>query len=125
VVNSVASPLYPNFHDIHMSKVRILDGSNVKLQGFAANTGGFTVPQHPLTMTLTDVVADRPGQIAVISSDAILTLRGVNLPVFSSTEDRVAVWEDPTQAVDPSQVVDCSRAFVDFPSSTSPDGKTW
>jgi hypothetical protein len=109
-------PLYPNFHDISLNNVRILGSSGVKLQGFAANTGGFGEPGNPLTMALTNVVADAPGGISLIASDAVLTLKGVNLPVFPNTANNVTVNGVSTQAVDPASVVDCSQAFVDFPA---------
>ncbi|MBK4734335.1 glycoside hydrolase family 28 protein [Noviherbaspirillum pedocola] len=111
-----SGPLYPNFHDITMNNVRILGSSGVKLQGFAANTGGFGEPGNPLTMALTNVVADNPGGISLVSSDAVLTLKGVNLPLFANTANNVTVNGVSTQAVDPASVVDCSQAFVDFPA---------
>jgi len=30
-----------------------------------------------------------------------------------------------TRAVDPTQVVDCSQAFIDFPTLTNPNGQGW
>ena len=111
-----AGPLFPNFHDITLENVRIMGASAVKLQGFQANTGGYTNPQYPLVMALTNVVADLPGSIAVTSSDAKLTLKGVNLPLTATADNRNTMVGVPTQAVDASKVVDCSRAFVDFPA---------
>lgn len=118
-------PLYPNFHDIYMSDVYIEGASNVRLQGFAADSGGYTVPAHPLVMSLKNVVAGSPDDINVVSSDANLTVSGVNLPIFPSTDNRVVVNGTATRAVDPSLVVDCSEAYVDFPSATSPFGASW
>ncbi len=119
------TPRFPNFHDIEMKNVRILGSSEVRLEGFEANTGGFDNPQYPLVMSMSDVVADAPDGINVLSSDAELTLDGVNLPVLPSSSERVVVHGAATRSVDPERVVDCSRAFVDFPSPTSPDGVTW
>jgi polygalacturonase len=125
------SPLIPDFHDIHLKNVRIIGTSVVKLQGFQAATapdpafGGAPNPQYPLTMWMTDVVADTPDSISVIASDANLTLDGVNLPLLSSDSARIVVNGAATRAVDPSQVVDCSKAFIDFPTLTSPAGAGW
>jgi hypothetical protein len=118
-------PLFPNFHDIHLNNVRILGTSGVKLQGLQENSGGYTTPALPLVMFLSNVVADDPDAINLIASDADLALNGVNLPILPSASERVVVKGAATRAVDPSRVVDCSRAFVDFPSSTSPNGTTW
>ena len=118
-------PLYPNFHDIFVTDLRIEGPSEVRLQGFIENTGGYSVTAYPLVMTLKNVVAESPGLINVVSSDADLSLSGVNLPIFPSDESRVAVTGAPTRAVDPARVVDCTNAYVDFPSLTSPDGRTW
>ena len=120
-----AGPLIPNFHDIYLNNVSIQGKTGVKLQGFAANSGGFSNPAYPLTMTLNNVVTDSPTGVDVISSDANLTLNGVNLPIFASTDRRIVVNGAATLAVDPSTVLDCSKAFVDFPSPTSPFGTTW
>ncbi|HEY4084065.1 MAG TPA: glycosyl hydrolase family 28 protein [Burkholderiaceae bacterium] len=120
-----AGPLIPNFHDIYISNMSIQGSSGVKLQGFAANTGGFSNPVHPLVMTLTNVVTDSPSSTELISTDANLTLSGVNLPIIASTDNRVVVNGSATLAVDTSKVVDCSRAYVDFPSGTSPAGTSW
>ena len=118
-------PLFPNFHDIYLSDMYIEGESNVRLEGFAENSGGYTVPGHPLVMTMKNVVAASPDSIKVVSSNAELTLSGVNLPVFPSGSNHVSVKGSATRAVDPSLVVDCSRAYVDFPSPTSPFGSTW
>ena len=122
--NPMPTPLFPNFHDIHLTNVRILGATNVKLQGLQASSGGYTNPENPLVISLDDVVADDPSAINLISSDADITLHAVNLPILQSDQNRVAVTGAPTQAVDPSKVVDCTWAFVDFPSPTSPAGTT-
>jgi polygalacturonase len=111
-----AGPLYPNFHDITLNNVRIIGNSGVKLQGFQANTGGFGEPAFPLVMSLTNVVADSALGISMTSSDANLTIQGVNLPIFPSTANRITVNGTATMAVEPDAVLDCSKAFVDFPA---------
>jgi polygalacturonase len=120
-----AGVLFPDFHDIDLKNVRIMGTSNVKLMGFAANSEGYANPQYPLVMSLEHVVADDPTKIALISSDANLTLDATNLPILQSPDARVSVTGAATRAVEPDQVVDCSRAFVDFPALTSPNGTTW
>ncbi|GGP24635.1 glycoside hydrolase family 28 protein [Silvimonas amylolytica] len=120
--------LDPNFHDITLNNVRIMGTSNAKLQGFAANTGGSGNAQLPLTMTLNNVVADNATAVTMSAmSDANLTIKGVNLPIFGSTSSNVTVNGQVTQAVDPSKVVDCSNAFVDFPAIGQSNlfGSTW
>lgn len=120
-------PLFPNFHDITLDNVRIQGSTAVKLQGFQAATGGFDNPQYPLVMSLNNVVADSPDAITVISSDANLTLKGVNLPLTATAENRNKLVGVPTKAVDPSKVLDCSRAYVDFPAIGASNyfGSSW
>ena len=118
-------PLVPNFHDIFLASISIQGQTAVTLRGFAANTGGFDLPAHPLVMSLTNVVTDSPDAVRVIASDAQLTLDKVNLPILPSADNRVTVNGTATPAVHPTMVVDCSRAYVDFPSSTSPAGTGW
>jgi polygalacturonase len=119
-------PLVPNFHDIYVNNVSIQGPTAAKLQGFEANTGGYAIPQYPLRMTLNNVVTDSPESASVIASDANLTLTGlVNLPIFASADRRVVLTGAAARDADPAKVLDCSRAFVDFPSPTSPFGTTW
>jgi polygalacturonase len=121
-------PLIPNFHDIYLSNIWIdpgSDGTTVRLEGFQENTGGFQNPPYPLVMSLENVVATDPKKVNLIASDTSLTLRGVNLYIFPTIGPRMVVNGAPTQAVDPSKVVDCRYAFVPFPSRLSPKGATW
>jgi polygalacturonase len=122
-----AGPLFPNFHDITMENVRIQGKTAVKLQGFQANTGGFGNPQYPLVMTMNNVVADSPDDIVLTSSDAKLTIKGVNLPLVATADNRNVLNGVPTKAVDPSKVVDCSKAYVDFPAIGASNffGSSW
>ena len=122
-----AGPLFPNFHDITMENVVIMGNSAVKLQGFQANTGGYNNPQYPLVMSMTNVVADTPTGISMTSSDAQLTLKGVNLPLTATADNRNILVGTPTQAVDAGKVLDCSRAFVDFPAIGASNlfGSSW
>jgi polygalacturonase len=119
-------PKVPNFHDISLRNVRIMGSAMIKLQGFAAGTGGYFTPTpavptgylpgHPLGMTMTDVLADDPALISVIASDANLTLSDVNLPIAASTANNIVVSGASARTEDPSKILDCSKAFVDFPA---------
>jgi len=122
-----AGPLFPNFHDITLENVRIQGKTAVKLQGFQANTGGFGNPQFPLVMNMNNVVADSPDDITLTTSDAKLTIKGVNLPLIADANNRNVINGVPTKAVDPSKVVDCSKAYVDFPAIGASNffGSTW
>jgi polygalacturonase len=121
-------PLIPNFHDIFLSNTQIepaASGTTVRLQGFQADTGGFTNPQFPLVMSLTNVVATDPTLVNITGSDTDLTLTGVNLDIFPYDGPRMNVTGTPTMAVAPNKVVDCSHAYVPFPSALNPNGTTW
>ena len=111
-------PLYPNFHDISLNNVRIIGDSKIKLQGFQANTGGFNNPAYPLVMSMTNVLADTPLNIGTTASDANLALTNVNLPIFASTANRIVLTGASTLTPNPTgdQMLDCSKAFVDFPA---------
>ncbi len=120
-----AGPLFPNFHDIVLSNVSIEGATAVKLLGLAAQTGGYANPAYPLVMSMTNVSTDSPDRVSVIASDAELSLVNVNLPLFASAERRIKVNGTVTPAAATPKTVDCSQAFVDFPSPTSPFGTTW
>jgi hypothetical protein len=51
----------------------------------------------------------------------------VNLPLIATAENRNVLNGVPTKAVDPSKVVDCSKAYVDFPAIGASNffGSTW
>ena len=115
----------PNFHDIFMNNVKIEGETTLRFEGFEANSGGFEEPAHPLIMTLSNVVSDDPEEMGIISSEAELTLKNVNLPIQPSEERRVVVHGEASLAVDPETAVDCSAAFVDFPSHYSIFRATW
>lgn len=121
----VGGTMVPNFHDIYLRNVVIQGPTNVRLEGFEENSGGFTEPAHPLVMEMENVASESPDDVQVISSDAELKLSGVNLPILPSPEQRVVIDGEATRAVDPSLIVDCSDAFVDFPATTSPNGSSW
>ncbi len=118
-------PLYPNFHDLLLTNVEIIGNSAAKFQGFQANTGGFGNAAMPLVMSMKNVVADSPDAITLVASDAKFTLDGVNLPIRASTADRIEVVGSAQHDLTLSRALDCSKAFVDFPSPTSPAGKGW
>lgn len=119
-------PLFPNIHDIFLDSVAIQGATKVKLMGFEANTGGYGNPQYPLVMTLNNVVTDTPTGVNMLSSDANLTLTGVNnLPIVASTDRRIVVTGTTSPTADITKVVDCSKAYVAFPTLTSPQGTRW
>jgi len=109
----------PNFHDITITNMLIEDSSALKFVGYAENSNGLTNVQYPLVMTLKNVVASSPDSMTVTSSDANLTISGVNLPLVSNSDKKVVVTGTATKAVDASKFIDCSKAYVDFPTLTS------
>lgn len=115
----------PNFHDIDLTDVRIQGSGTVKLMGYEADSSNQGNPQYPLVMNLKNVVADSPAKIKMISSDANLTINGVNLPIVADTAKRIVVNGTATQAVDVDKVVNCDYAYVDYPSLTNTEGTTW
>ncbi|MFM0715413.1 glycosyl hydrolase family 28 protein [Paraburkholderia strydomiana] len=121
------SPLYPDFHDITLSNVHIIGTTSAIFEGFQANTGGIAHAALPLGMTLTNVLADSPSNVAVTASDANLTLNNVNLPIFPSNANRVVLTGAASQSLSTAKAVDCSSAYVDFPGigDSSPSGQTW
>jgi hypothetical protein len=71
--------------------------------------------------------AAAPDGISTIASAANLTLHNGNLPVFASTANRVVMNGEATRNARPGNVLDCSKAFVDFPGidQSNPFGSTW
>ncbi len=120
-----AGPLIPNFHDITINNMLIEGSSKLRFEGFLANTGGFGNPAYPLVMTMNNVVAAKPDAMSVVASTAKLTLSGTNLPLVTDTARSIEVIGMATQAVDASKFIDCSKAYVDFPTLTSPGGTSW
>jgi polygalacturonase len=124
-------PLYPDFKNLFLNNISIEGAAVVMLQGYAAQSGPvLNNPQYPLIMTLNNVVAESPANISLIDSDANLTLTGLNnLPIVNSSNTRVSVTGTASEFVDPavafSTVLDCTQAYVDFPTTTSPTGTTW
>jgi hypothetical protein len=127
-VSGVVTPLVPNFHDISLDGVVISGGSNVVLRGFQGTTfNGIAIATKPLGMKLNNVGTDAPSKTIVFSSDANLALTGFfNLPVFTDSTSNTNVNGNAVQTVKGLQnTVDCSNAFVDFPSTLSPFGSGW
>jgi polygalacturonase len=122
---AITSPLVPIFHDIFIKDMVMEGKTKLRFEGFEENTGGFDLQAYPLVLSMENVVSTTPDEVTVTASEAKLTVRGVNLPIQPSAANRVELKGTPTQAVDPSQIVDCSHAFVDFPSTTSPFGVGW
>ncbi|APA90033.1 endopolygalacturonase (plasmid) [Paraburkholderia sprentiae WSM5005] len=126
-LSNPTSPLYPDFHDITLSNIHIIGGTSAIFEGFQANSGGIAHAQIPLGMTLNNVLADSPDNVAVTASDANLTLNNVNLPIFPSAANRVVLNGSASQQLSTAKAVDCSAAYVDFPAigDASTTGQTW
>jgi polygalacturonase len=126
-LSNPTAPLYPDCHNITLSNIRIIGTTSAIFQGFEANTGGLSQPALPLGMTLTNVLADSPSNVAVSSSDANLTLNNVNLPIFPSSANWVVLTGSASQQLSTAIAVDCSSAYIDLPGigNSSPCGKTW
>ncbi|WP_168670125.1 hypothetical protein [Paraburkholderia sp. SG-MS1] len=67
------------------------------------------------------------GQRGVTTSNANLTLNTVNLPVFPSNANRVALTGTASQSLSTVNAVDCSSAYDDFRGieDSTPSGQTW
>ena len=54
-------------------------------------------------------------------------VRGVNLPLIANADNRNVISGTPTKAVDPTKVLDCSKAYVDFPAIGASNyfGSSW
>jgi hypothetical protein len=51
----------------------------------------------------------------------------VNLPLVPSSDNRIVINGVATKAVDPNKVLDCSKAYVDFPAIGASNyfGSSW
>jgi polygalacturonase len=96
--------LIPDFHDIRLKGVRVLDGGQVILDGYDA--------ARPLRMAWDDVYFDTPNAIKVKASHASivngpgpsnLAISGENVQVTGTTSD--------------APRLDCERKFVPFPGT--------
>jgi polygalacturonase len=98
--------LIPEFRDIHLKGVRVLDGGTVILDGYDA--------ARMLRMTWDDVVFDTPAAIKVQASFAAITkgpgpsnlvITGENVHLTGTTSD--------------APRLDCEKKFVPFPGSAA------
>jgi polygalacturonase len=98
--------LIPEFRDIRLKGVRVLDGGNVILEGYDS--------ARPLRMSWDDVVFDHPEKIKLKAAFAsIVTGPGPsNLPI---TGDHVSV----TGTTSDAPRLDCERKFVPLPASAA------
>ncbi len=121
--------LYPNFRNINLDGIRIVNASGYTFQGFnttspilsgkgwSAGASGLPNPPliNPLQITLNNVVADvaplsfaaADAQIAVGAGSTTLPLQGLG--------SSVTLTQSASGAASPP--VDCSLAFVPFPGS--------
>ncbi|WP_239483048.1 glycosyl hydrolase family 28 protein [Paraburkholderia sp. C35] len=120
--------LYPNLQGISLDGVRIVNASNYTFQGFnsaspillgagwSAGATGFPDPAvvNPLLISLNNVVADVAPLSPMQVSDAQFSVGsgGTSLPLQPS--NGVSVTLAAAASVAP---VDCSQAFVPFPSN--------
>ncbi|MBN3857464.1 glycoside hydrolase [Paraburkholderia sp. Ac-20340] len=121
--------LYPNFRNISLDGIRIVNASGYTFQGFnttnpilagkgwSAGTAGLPNPPvvNPLQITLNNVVAD-VAPLSMTAADAQIGVGagGTNLPL-QGLGNGVALTQTASGAANPP--VDCSLAFVPFPGS--------
>ncbi|MDB4875049.1 MAG: endo-polygalacturonase/pectinesterase [Gemmatimonadetes bacterium] len=98
--------LIPEFRDIRLKGVRVMDGGNVILDGYDA--------ARPLRMSWDDVYFDTPNAIKVKASFATIA-RGPGPSNLAITGERVAV----TGATSDAPRLECERKFVPFPGSAA------
>jgi polygalacturonase len=98
--------LIPEFRDIRLKGVRVIDGGQVILDGYDA--------ARPLRMSWDDVVFDKPGDIKVKASFAAIT-KGPGPSNLAITGDNVSV----TGATSDAPRLECDRKFVPFPGSAA------
>jgi polygalacturonase len=120
--------LYPNFRDISLDGIRIVNASNYTLQGlnsaspiltrsgWSGGAIGYPAPLvvNPLIIAMNNVVADA-APLSMTVADAAVTLGpdATNLPLPPSASSNVSVTNAGGTAGAPP--VDCSQAFVPFP----------
>jgi polygalacturonase len=119
--------LYPNFQNIALDGVRIVNASGYTFQGFnsaspvlqgagwSGGTIGWPNPPvvNPLTISLNNVIADvAPAGFTV--ADALVTIGadGTSLPIVAGGDVSVTRADASAASAAP---VDCSMAFVPFP----------
>jgi polygalacturonase len=98
--------LVPEFRDIRLKGVRVLDGGNVILDGYDAS--------RMLRMTWDDVVFDRPDAIKVKASFAAIG-KGPgpsNLPITGENVQLTGTTSDAPR-------LDCEKKFVPFPGGAA------
>ena len=96
--------LIPEFRDIRLKGVRVLDAGNVILQGYDA--------ARPLRMSWDDVYFDKPASIKVTAKNAVIA-RGPgpsNLPIAGENVELTGTTSDAPR-------LDCERKFVPFPKT--------
>lgn len=98
--------LYPEFRDIRLQGVRVVDGGTVILDGYDAG--------KPLRMSWDDVVFDRPDAIKVRASHATITT-GPGPSNLRLTGDDVHVTGTSSDAPTP----ECDAKFVPFPGTAA------
>ncbi|MEP6491490.1 MAG: pectinesterase family protein [bacterium] len=98
--------LIPEFRDIRLKGVRVVDGGNVILDGYDA--------ARPLRMSWDDVVFDKPGDIKLKASFAAIG-KGPGPSNLTLSGEGVAV----TGATSDAPRLDCERKFVPFPGSAA------
>ncbi len=119
--------LYPNFANITLDGIRIVNASNYTFQGFnsaspilaspdwSAGANGLPDPPvvNPLQIVLNNVVADAT-PLSITASDAQIALGqgGTTLPL-GGAGNGVTVTQTASGAANPP--VDCSLAFAPFP----------
>lgn len=121
--------LYPNFRNINLDGIRIVNASGYTFQGFnttspilagkgwSAGTTGLPNPPvvNPLQITLNNVVADvAPASITAADAQIAVGVGGTNLPL-QSLGNSVTLTQSANGSANPP--VDCSLAFVPFPGS--------
>ncbi|NIE65942.1 glycosyl hydrolase family 28 protein [Burkholderia sp. Ax-1719] len=126
---TTSAGLYPNFRNISLDGIRIVNASGYTFQGFntaspiltgkgwSAGAAGLPNPPvvNPLQITLNNVVAD-VAPLSVTAADAQIAVGpgGTTLPL-QGLDSSVVLTQSSNGAANPP--VDCSLAFVPFPGS--------